>query len=151
MSQETKRITGSKMRGILQHPCDGMARYLVKGSVLQVKLPYSTAFEETFKASGGTYEPKMVGVPRVGRIWTPEAIRRITRLNELYAPRLRRHLAAMKAADELLQQNANLCQERSSGADTSSLASPSTAKEDLAMTSTANILTPSEESGPTTP
>lgn len=106
MSSQPKDIVGRKARAIVELPCDGVNRFEVRGSVMAFKVPYSLAFVEVFRLAGGTLAPGLTPDAKPTRVFTPEAVRRITALNTLYAPYARKVFEAQKAAADLLKRPA---------------------------------------------
>lgn len=97
-----KALSPSKLRAIAEWPCDGVPRFVVAGSVLAVKVPYSTAYNEIFKLSGGTMgEPDLPG-GKPCRIFSHEGLRRIAALNQLYLPHARKFIEAQQVARDLM-------------------------------------------------
>lgn len=102
MSAPDKPLSTSKAHACGVLPCDGVPRYTVKGHVLQVRLPYSVAWSEIFKMSGGTKEPGIAADSKPTWIFTLEAMRRISALNRLHAPHAQRWVEAQQAARDLM-------------------------------------------------
>ena len=102
MSEAPKQLCKAKREAIACLQCDGVPRFFVHGSLVQVKISYSAAYAEIFRMEGGIYEEGLTkdGPPR--RVWTPSGIRRITRLNQQYAPFARKVIESQRAAKELL-------------------------------------------------
>lgn len=109
MSSESKSLSKSKLRAIFKFPCDGVPRFLIKGSVVQVPVVYSAAYEEWFRLTGGRYEANLTD-PKApdNRIWTPKGMKVIARLNAQYCSLAQAWFqdqhAAMVAARDLLKR-----------------------------------------------
>lgn len=99
-------MSRGKLRLIGEMACDGIPRFEVRGSAMAFKVPYSIAYGEVFRLAGGTIEPGMAADSKPTRVFTPQAIKRITALNHLYRPfAIKHHAAQVVAADLLRQQN----------------------------------------------
>lgn len=97
-------ISRSKLNAIRQHPCDGVPRFEVRGSVMAFKVPYSVAFKEIFETSGGEYQPGPTPDSPPSRVFSQEGIKRITALNRLYVGHALRFSEAQRAAADLLRR-----------------------------------------------
>lgn len=106
MSAEDKDIVGRKARAIVELPCDGVNRFEVRGSVMAFKVPYSVAYAEVFRLAGGRLEPGITADSKPTRVFSAEALRRITALNRLYAPHAATVFASQRAAADLLKRPA---------------------------------------------
>lgn len=102
MSDQPRPISKSKQRAIVEWPCDGIPRYVVEGSVLAIKVPYSTAYAEIFALSGGTLTDELAPGGKKARVHTKESMRRLAQLNRLYVGHGIRMVHAQKAAQDLL-------------------------------------------------
>lgn len=99
----SKPFSKSKARAVALLKDDGVPRYRVAGSVLEVMLPYSTAYDEVFRLAGGTLQPGLTPDSKPMRVFTPEAVRRITALNVLHTVHARRVWESEQAAAKLRQ------------------------------------------------
>lgn len=79
MSEKTKTITREQAQASHKWSCDGIARYSIKGVRHPLPVVYSSAYDMIFLAAGGTVD----GEGR--RTFTPDALRRIMKLNARYA------------------------------------------------------------------
>jgi hypothetical protein len=110
MSSGTRSIPRRTLRAIHRLPCDGRPRFMVAGSQLAFHIPYSTAYDEIFVIAGGRFEDGLAPDSPKHRIFTPDAISRLTKLNQLYCsdPEVREFIsgyhASMKAAQALLKR-----------------------------------------------
>lgn len=102
MSIPDKPLMRSKAMACGVLPCDGVPRYYVKGSILRIKLPYSSAWSETFKLAGGTKREGIAADSKPTWVFTPACVKRLTRLNELHLPHAQRWVEAQQAAKDLL-------------------------------------------------
>lgn len=111
MSQPDKPLLRSKAAACGVLPCDGIPRYYVKGSPLRIKLPYSSAWSETFKLAGGTKREGVTHDAKPVWVFTPACIKRLTRLNQLHLPHAKKWQEALDAARALGLNNADVPRE----------------------------------------
>lgn len=102
MSIPDKPLTRAQSFATGVLPDDGVPRYHVKGHTLQVRLPYSVAWSEIFKMTGGRKEPGIAADSKPTWVFTHEGMRRIAALNRLHAPHAQRWVEAQQAAKDLL-------------------------------------------------
>lgn len=103
---DPKPLRRSVVNGIFELPCDGIPRFEVRGSVMAFKVPYSVAYSEVFRLAGGEIEPARSADGKARRIFSKEAVKRITALNQLYRPHALEVIASQQAAADLLKRPA---------------------------------------------
>jgi hypothetical protein len=78
MSTPAHPITRKQAQLTHKWPCDGIARYSVKGAPSAGSVVYSCAYDMVFLAGGGTLDGEGK------RTFAPDALRRIAKLNAQY-------------------------------------------------------------------
>lgn len=110
MGVQTRHLSKARDKAIQPFPCDGIPRYVVKGSVMAIRLPYGAAYRETFQITGGHMQPGDGPGARPVPVWTHEGIRRILKLNAAYRSHglafAKRKAESEQAAAELLSRAA---------------------------------------------
>ena len=91
-----------QLRKVAELPCDGIPRFVVRGSVMGFKVPYSVAYGEMFALEGGELRPA-TATEKACRIYTKSGMKRLAALNQLYyqSPGVARFIADKQAADRV--------------------------------------------------